>query len=280
MKSVISVILVNLSYTLRSAKFWIAAAAYLLMMLFYSDADGLFQRGEGVYYILHYTLKHGAGEFAFVVCAIPAVTLFADDWCSGRFVYSYARSKKIGYAVSMILSSFLIAALTAIVSMSIYVIAFSFTNPIMGDPSSKSFLQITRNYANGGLMTDGNYFAYYLVTILTQACYTGVLSAASAMISIKLTNSYIAIVTPLILGMMLPSLMKAVHIPDIINPDEVFSTGTWLSKYFDPDLDLNHNFSVISMAYPFIYTIAVLIVLTVISHFWIKKKQEKIIDIR
>lgn len=280
MKVVFTSVLSNLGYALRSARFWIAVGAYLLMMLFYSDADELFHRGEGVYYILHYTLKQGASEFAFAVCSISAATLFADDWCSGRFVFSYTRAKKSGYAVSLILSSFLIAALTAIISLSIYVTVFSFTNPLIGDPSSRSFLQITRSYANGGLMTDGHFFVYYLVTILTQACYIGVFSAASAMISIKLTNSYIAVVTPLILAMILSSFMEAIHIPYIVIPNRVFSTSTWLSKFFDPDLDLNHNFSVISMAYPFIYTIAVLVVLAVISCFWIEKKQEKSIDIR
>lgn len=280
MKTVFSSILSNLQYALRSAKFWIAAGAYLLMMLFYSDADDLFKRGEGVYYILHYTLKQGAGEFAFAVCSISAATLFADDWCSGRFIFSYTRAKKSGYAVSLILSSFLIAALTAVISLSIYTAIFSFTNPVTGDPSSSSFLHVIRSYANGGLMADGHFFAYYLVTILTQACYIGIFSAASAMISIKLTNSYIAAVTPLVLAMVISNFMEALHFPKIIIPQRVYDTNTWLSKFFDPELDLSRNFSVISMAYPFIYTVAVLVILSVISYFWIEKKQEKSLDIR
>ena len=280
MKNIFSGIITNLCYALRSAKFWIAAVAYLLIMIFYSDADELYQRGEGVYYILHYTLKHGAGEFALAVCAIPAATIFADDWCSGRFIFSYTRARKSGYAISLILSSFLIAALVSIISISIYITIFSFTNPITGDITNRSFLQITRSYANGGLMKEGHYFTYYLITILTQSCYIGIFSAMSAMLSIKLTNQYIAIVMPLILGMVMGSFMEAIRIPYILIPSRIFSQNTWLSKYFDSELDLNYNFSLISMIYPFIYTIAILTILAVISYFWINNKQEKSLDIR
>ena len=88
---------------------------------------------------------------------IAAAALFSEEWCSGRFVFSYTRSKKFVYAASLILSSFFIAALTAAISMRAYILIFSFTNPFTADPQNGGFMQIVRSYANGGLMAQGHF---------------------------------------------------------------------------------------------------------------------------
>ena len=84
---------------------------------------------------------------------------------------------------------------------------------------------------------------------------------------------------PLVLGIIIPSFAEFAHIPKIIVPNNVFSASTWLSKYFDPNLDLSSNFSIISAINSFIYTIILLGVFIILSKFLLDRKQEKI-DVR
>lgn len=275
MRTVFSCIALNMSYTLRSVKFWGAAAMYLLLIYFYAGTDDIMHDGSAVYYILQYTLQNGGTlQFGLVACAIPAAALFADEWCSGRFIYSYMRAKKRGYAVSVILSSFLAAALVSIIATTVYVGLLSLSHPLTGDVAKITFIQAAlRSYANGGLMVKGHYFAYYLVTILTQACCMGIFSALATMLSVKITNVYAAIVSPMILYLLVTNLFSIFKVPFLLNPYNIYDGSNNILRVLSPGN--GENFTVISMLYPFIYTVAVLVIISVISYFWIRQKYEK-----
>lgn len=276
MKTVFSCIALNMSYMLRSVKFWGAAAMYLLLIYFYAGTDDIIHDGAGVYYILLNSLQKNEGtlQFGFAACAIPAAALFAEEWCSGRFIYSYMRAKKRGYAVSVILTSFLTAALVSIISSTVYIGILSLSHPLTGDVTKKIFIQAAlRTYANGGLMLRGHYFAYYLVTVLTQACCMGIFSALATMLSVKITNVYSVIVSSMILYLLVTNLLTIFKVPFILNPYNIFDGLNNVIHVLSPDNE--ENFTVISMLYPFIYTVIVLVIISVVSCFWIRKKCEK-----
>ena len=282
MKKVISSSATNVFYALRSVKFWLAVALELLMMFILADVDIVHDQTQKIYYVLHMTFDKMPGEFTAAMSALPAVTLFADEWCSGRFIYSYTRLKGAGYAVTLIVSVFLIAALVSLISTGLYIGILSMSHPLTDDITSTSLLQVARSYANGGLLRHGHFFAYYLLTVLRQACYMGIFSTMAAVFSIWISNSYVAIVFPVFLYVVIPSIFWSLFkLPRVIIPSEVYQLGTYLSKEFDPDLKLSeNNFSVISMLYPFIYTLIILAALAVLSFFLVRRKYRSGSDLR
>lgn len=282
MKTVVSSTITNVFYTARSVKFRAAVVLNLLTMLIFAGIDVIFGQNESMFYILFFTLEKIPAEFTMVISAIPAATIFSDEWCGGRFVYSYTRQKKAGYAVTLILSVFLIAALVSLISTVLFIGVLSLSHPLDTDGMKpRAILQIARGYANGGLIQHGHFFVYYIVTVLRQACYMGIYSAMAATVSIWFANSYVAMVSPMALHVLLTNILTVLAVPGVIIPKNVYRQGVYLSKMFDPDLDLNeNNFSVFSMLYPFIYTIIILAMLFVISFFGVKQKNEKNSDFR
>lgn len=282
MKAVVSSTITNVFYTARSVKFWAAVAVDLLIMFIFAGIDIIFGQNESIFYILFLTLSKIPAEFAMVISAIPAATIFADEWCCGRFIYSYSRQKKAGYAVTLILSVFLISALVSLISTGLFIGVLSLSHPLDADDMSlKTLLQIARGYANGGLIQHGHFFAYYIITILRQACYMGIYSAMAATVSIWFANSYVAMASPMALHILITNILTVLAVPGVIIPENVYRHSVYLSKMFDPDLNLSeNNFSVFSMLYPFIYTLIILTALVVISFFGIKQKNEKNSDFR
>ncbi len=282
MKAVVSSTITNVIYTLRSVKFWAAVAVDMLIMFIFAGIDVIFGQNESIFYILFFTLSKIPAEFAMVISAIPAVTIFADEWCSGRFIFSYTRQKKAGYAVTLILSVFLISALVSVISVALFIGVLSLSHPLDAEGMKpRALLQIARGYANGGLIQHGHFFAYYVITVLRQACYMGIYSAMAAAVSICFANSYVAMVSPMALHVLITNILTVLAVPGVIFPKHVYRHSVYLSKMFDPDLNLSeNNFSIFSMLYPFIYTLIILAVLVVISFFGIKQKNEKNSDFR
>ena len=263
-------------YAFRSIKFWAACLIYLLLLIF-GTAD-FYNESAGVYYLLHYALQNGTKEFGLVVCAIPAAGIFADEWCSGRFVYSYTRAKTLPYAVSVVLSAFLIAAATYIAANAAYILIFSITNPIVGVLDDTSFVQSMMSYANGGLMLKGNVGGYYIINALTGGCNVGIFSALAVLVSVIITNSYIATVSPMILYIFITNFMNFLNIPRIANPYYIFSGGHYVFSDLTPNSA--DNFSIISMAYPFVYALCVVAIIAMAALFGINRKYEKNSDLR
>lgn len=129
MRIILSDVAARASLAIRSIKFWLAAAIYLLLLIFYSYTGQIYQTQQGIYYLLHYSLSNGTREFSLMACAMPAAGIFAEEWCNGKFVFSYTRAKKLEYAFSIILASFLIAAMVCIISCSIYRYLFIYASP-------------------------------------------------------------------------------------------------------------------------------------------------------
>lgn len=281
MKRIVSSTATNIFYALKSVKFWAAVILEVFILYIYSDTNVIWGQKFEMYYILFWTLEAIPEEFVMAVSALPAVTLFADEWCGGRFIYSYTRLNGKGYAVTLILSVFLISVLVTLFSMGLFIGILSPSHPMAGDRLESSLLQIARGYANGGLLQHGHFFAYYLITLLRQACYMGIFAAIAAAASIWISNSYVAIVFPVFLYVVINDILVFVNVPGVILPVNVYRHTVYLSKMFDPDLKLSeNNFTVISMLYPFIYTLMVLVLLVVLSYFWIRRKYRSSSDLR
>ncbi len=264
-----------LAKTLVRAKFWLAVALYMGLLVLISQ--DLISPNATVYYILHYAFANSTSYFLLVICALPNAAVFAEEWSTKRFVASYARAKKDPFAASMIVSSFLSAFGVSMIASVLYMTLLSFKFPLFGDVSDIGFLQDMGGYANGGLAISGNYFLYYLMEFTTQGCLMGLFSSLATLLSIKLTDSNIAVVMPMILYIIVTNVMSLLSIPRLLNPYHIYSqSGTVYRTFFPGGTE---SFSVISMLYPLIYTAVLLGVFVLAAYFMIKQKYEKYNDI-
>lgn len=275
MKRFFSITGMYLMKTFRGVKFWCSVALYIGLLLLISQ--DLISPDATVYYILHYAFANSTSYFLLIICALPNAAIFAEEWSAKRFVAVYTRAKKAPFSASIIASSFLSAFFVSFIASAVYLIILSFNFPLCGDLSEIDFLQIMGGYANGGLAVRGNYFLYYFMEFVTQGCLMGLFSAFATLLSIKLTDSNISVVTPMILYIFVTNIMSLFPFPKLLNPYHVFSQSGTVFRTFFPES--TSNFSVISMIYPLIYTAVILFLFTVISHFMIIRKYEKYNDI-
>lgn len=270
----------NCKYILRSARFWAAVAGYLALLIF--ATSDYYHSGEEVWYLLHFSRAFGSYYFSLVICALPGAALFAEEWCSERFVFSYFRTGKKEYAVSVIFSSFLSAFLTAFIGTALYIAIYSAISPVTSDANDIFFMQHMSGYTNGALLYNGHIFAYYFLEITNISCFMGLFSALATMFSTVITNSYITVIMPLLIYEISSTLSNILSAPMLLHPHYVFGANNTVIRLLYPSRDITaeNNFTVVSMLYPAVYLMICLMIITIISYFLIKHKYEKNSDIR
>lgn len=241
---------------------------YILLLIY--SVRYTFHIGQPVPYTFRDALMLDTESFLLLICAVPSAALFAEDWCSGRFLFAYLRTGKTGYAASSMLSTFIISALVSMISLSLFVIGLSFINPLVGNIEDVTYHDQLLMLTNGELLIKGYIFPYYLLNILSFSCYMGIMSAFAALVSVWLTNPYIAMVSPPVILELIWILATILHLPALAQPKIAFSL-------------LNHPYqllvhesgrgsSVITTLYPFIYTIVCLAIIIFLAYVLIKRK--------
>lgn len=288
MKKVFSTISSNCFYALGSGRFWAAVGVYTVILVLYTFQQyNPWAVGENglpsfvAYPIVQYIpfiFDFGMREILIFICAIPAAGIFAEEWCSGRFVYSCTRSKMLGYTSSTVLSAFFISTIVSVFGMVLYIaIELPLGNPLTGDVNSISFIQLTEVVSNGGLLLHGHVFLFYFLIVLTYSIGVGVFSAGAVFISVIITNSYIAVVSSMVLYTVLAAIPSILNGPPLLNVFYVFSPSGYVRQEMQPELA--ENFSVISMLYPFFFAAVMLAIFITASYFLIKQKYSKKSDL-
>lgn len=264
--------------TLKSARSWCGMLLYIgLLAVISRDIIG---PDSDIPYIFHYAFANSTSYFLLVICALPASAVFAEEWKAKRFVSIYTRAKKKGFAASVILSSFLSAFCLSVTASVIYLGILSFSYPITGEITDIHFIQSAETYANGKLLLSGNTFLYYLISFGTQGCLMGLFSALSTMLSVKLTDPYIAVVMPMVLYIVITNICGIINLPTAVNPYYIYSPSDMLNRsFFSHSSNYCPKFSVFAALYPMIFSVIFLLLFTVIVNFWIKKKYESCNDI-
>ncbi len=276
MKRVLSAITINVSEALRSARFWGMVVLYVLLLIY--SVRYTFYIGQPVSYTLTDALMADTESFLLLICAVPSAALFAEDWCSGRFLFSYLRTKKLGYAVSTMLSTFIISVLVSVIALSLFIFGLSFINPLVGDIESESYFIRTMMTTNGELLLKGHIFPFYLLTILSFSCYMGTMSAFAALVSVGLTNPYTAMVSPIVLIELFQIIIGLFHLPALVDPRIAFSM---MNVPYQILVDESgRGSSVISTLYPFIYTFVCLVIIIFLAFVLIERKYAVNSDLR
>lgn len=275
-KRVLSAIAVNVSEALRSARFWGMVVLYVLLLIY--SVRYTFYIGQPVSYTLTDALMVDTESFLLLICAVPSAALFAEDWCSGRFLFSYLRTKKLGYAASTMLSTFIISMLVSVIALSLFIIGLSFINPLVGDIESESYIIRTMLTTNGELLLKGHIFPFYLLTVLIFSCYMGTMSTFAALVSVWLANPYIAMVSPIVLIELFQIPIGIFHLPALGDPRIAFHMMNVPHQILVDESGMGS--SVISTLYPFIYTVVCLVVIIFLAFVLIERKYAVNSDLR
>ena len=268
MKRIVSTVCCNVTFALRSLRFWSAVILYIFMLIY--AIRYTFYIGQPVSYTFWNALTVNTETFLLLICAMPSAALFAEDWCSGRFMYSYLRTKKLGYAASTMLSTFIISALVSIIALSLYIIGLSFINPVIGDVEDMNYCIQTMMTTNGELLINGHIFSYYALTVLNYSCFMGTMSAFGALLSVWLTNPYIAMVSPIVLIKLFEIPVLLFHLPPLIEPRVAFSL---MNHPYHILIDgSGYGVHIISTLFPYFYALVCLTVIIFLAHIFIKRK--------
>ena len=268
MKRIISAVWSNVTFALRSARFWGAVILYDFMLIY--AIRYTFYIGQPVSYTLRSALMVNTETFLLLICAMPSAALFAEDWCSRRFMYSYLRTKKLGYAASTMLSTFIISALVSVIAMSLFIIGLSFINPIIGNVEDMSYFTQTMMTTNGELLVNGHIFLYYALTVLTYSCFMGTMSSFGALLSVWLTNPYIAMVSPIVLIKLFEIPVLLFHLPPLIEPRVAFSLMN--HPYHILIDETGQGVHIISTLFPYFYAFVCLTVIIFLAYIFIERK--------
>ncbi len=281
MLKVIRLIGVNVSRAFRSFAFWAPCAVCVALMFVYTKADLVLDypfSDFDLYYLLRFGLGHGSDTFLLLVCTFSSAGLFAEEWCSGRFTNTYLRCGKRGYAAAQTASVFVISLLVVMISVSVFLlICMGLGSEVVRDPATRVFLQAARNYPNGDLLVQGNYFAFFFLYALIEGCYAGLLAVIGFVFSIFLTNKYIAAVIPTLIMTVTDRIFVMVDAPILAIPGQVYRLSSlypWIHG------NREKNLSFISLIYPYAYTLILVILLGIAAYFMINNKAAKSSDLR
>ncbi len=234
----------------------------------------------GLYYYLRFAYQNGSTSYILpIVCAISSCMTFCREWRSGAFLYYYSRAGRFSYACASCISSAVTAFITAFAGGSLYVIATSGVTSFSGDQEGVMLEQITAVYANGQLIADGQYVLYYFLALATQGAFMAFMAALTMLISTFLLDPYLTMVSPMVLYILLTNIISMLGLPMLMNPYHVFSSLNIVNKIMYADMlkstENAYNFSVWSCLYPFAYTIAGIIMFSVLTHLSLRNKLER-----
>ncbi len=234
----------------------------------------------GLYYYLRFAYQNGSTSYILpIVCAISSCMTFCREWRSGAFLYYYSRAGRFSYACASCISSAVTAFITAFAGGLLYVIATSGVTSFAGDQEGVMLEQITAVYANGQLIADGQYVLYYFLALATQGAFMAFMAALTMLISTFLLDPYLTMVSPMVLYILLTNIISMLGLPMLMNPYHVFSSLNIVNKIMYADMlkstENAYNFSIWSCLYPFAYTIAGIIIFSVLTHLSLRNKLER-----
>lgn len=268
-------IYLSLAYVKNSVRSWYFIAAvvlyfFILFMSTYSD----FKSSEtaGAIYFLHYAFMNGSTSYFLpVICALVASTEFCREWKSGYLIFTYTRTGRGGYAASLHFSAAFVAFLVSIIGTCIYFAVICTRFPIIS--ADVDLQNIINTYANGGLLKENKVFLFVAISIITQANLDALLASSAVFIALIFPDPYLTTVSPMVIYIVITNIMSLMDLPCMVNPYYVFSGFKYMDIAFG---DMNSNsFNLFAGAYPILFTIAWIVMLSILMGILINRKYER-----
>lgn len=145
-----------------------------------------------------------------IFAAIPGTILFCTDW-DNRFIrFSVVRCSKRKYAFSKVFACFTSAVLVVFLSEVLTLSLFALRFPVFSDTDGN--LGIYSTFASADKI-----ILFFFVKILCEAFCAGFLSIFALWFSTKITNSFVALATPLLAFYLISTIGFALQIPVMFN---------------------------------------------------------------
>lgn len=235
-----------------------------LLMFSFVESD-YFRHFDVTLYYFYMNVGEGySTDLLNMIAALPAITLFCEDYSSGKFLLTYARTGKKIYPFAVTLSSGITTAILVTVSYLIFSAVILLGGyPAVPDLEPAVLRWETIGLANSALLPTVPVL-FYALWIVREAMCTAVYSMLGILLSVFITNIHLTIVSPLMMSMLYDIFNRVIRLPFWMDFGSVYSGSLSLFFGFGGTLD-DEIFSPISAVYPFIYTIISVIIISIIT---------------
>lgn len=243
-----------------------------LLMFSFVESDYFLHFSDSTLYYFYMNVEEGRSyDLLNMIAALPAITLFCEDYNSGKFLLAYSRTGKKIYPFAVTLSSGIITALSVTIAYLIFSAIILFSGyPAVPDLEPAVLRWETIGFANSGLLPTAPVL-FYALWIARGALCAAVYSMLGILLSVFITNIHLTIVSPLMMSMLYDIFNRVINLPFWMNFGSVYSGSLTLFFGFGGTLD-DEIFSFISAVYPLIYTIVSVIIISIITEKMISLK--------
>lgn len=254
-------------YTVRgifSLGFFGSAVTAALLMISFIQSDYAAEFPNlSLYYFYMGAGCGGSDELLIMLAALPAVTFFCEDCGSGRFLLTYSRTGKKIYPFAVTFSAGLVTAVSVIITYLIFSAFILLKYPLVPPIEPAELRRETIGMANSALLVTAP-AVFYALWIIREALIAAVYSMLGILLSAFITNVHLTLVSPLILCMMTDIFSRVIKLPFWLDINLIYGGSIGLYRGFGGTLD-GEIFSMISAVYPFIFTIFLIILISVIT---------------
>lgn len=234
------------------------------LLMFSLESNYLSHFDLTLYYFYMNVGEGDSTDLLNMIAALPAITLFCEDYNSGKFLLTYSRTGKKIYPFAVTLSSGITTALSVTIAYLIFsAIILLSGHPAVPDLEPAVLRWETIGMANSALLATAPVM-FYILWIVREALCAAVYSMLGILLSVFITNIHLTIVSPLMMSMLYDIFNRVIRLPFWMNFGSVYSGSLTLFFGFGGTLD-DEIFSLISAVYPFIYTIISVIIISIIT---------------
>lgn len=243
-----------------------------LFFVFAEDLDtSRYRLIPGLYYLLNRVDHRGCQYFIMMITAFPGAIMFYEDWKSGNFKFIISRAGRGNYTFAVTIAAGLTAASVVTISYLIFSSVALMKFPAVPDMTAEELRTHSFGFQNSGLLYTGHAFLCYLLYFLTKGAMAAFFAVFAVFQSMIFTNKHLTAISPVLIYIIYFSFNLFNITPALLNPFVMFWNGYKLYLVFGGTED-GSLYSPIAGAYPIIYTVAVVIILSLIEMKILRKK--------
>lgn len=189
-------IILTLKNHLKSLRFYVSVLIFSIFLILKTKEERTLNLSVGINYFFDTIYRLTDTDLILVLLSsFPVITIFVDDWKSGRILQILTRCSKRDYITEIITVSAAVSFFVTFVSNIIFMVYLSFSFRLFNEHNT---INVTEVQPLGqSLLKAGNPLYYLLVFFMISALYC-TFTVISVVISIALTDNYISFILPAI----------------------------------------------------------------------------------
>lgn len=254
--------------------FCTALCAFLMVLFIAENYNTVYRVAPGLYYFLNMADNRGAKYLIMMITAFPGAMMFYEDWKSGNFKFIISRAGRGNYTFAVTIAAGITAAAVMIISYLIFSAVVLMKFPAIPDMTVEELRTRSFGFPNSGLLYTGHTFLCYLLYFLTKGAMAAFFAVFAVFQSMIFTNKHLTAISPVFIYIIYFSFNLFYITPTLLNPFVMFWNGYKLYLVFGGTED-GSLYSPIAGVYPIIYTVAIVIILSLIEMKILRKKMNR-----